>query len=71
MGIVKRWFGGEDGYGFILPDDGGGEVFVHHTGIAVHAKAKALNEGARVTYKVVRKKMGGLWARDVCATDSS
>ena len=70
MGVIKRWFGGEGGYGFIYPEDAGGEaVFVHHTGIAAHAKAKSLNEGARVTYEVVQKKMGGLWAKDVCRTD--
>ncbi len=69
MGIIKRWFGGEEGYGFIHPEAGGEAVFVHHTGIAAHANTKSLNEGARVTYEVVWKKMGGLWARDVCRTD--
>jgi len=69
MGTVERWFNGEDGYGFINPDDGGEAVFVHHTGIAAHAKASPLNEGVRVTYEVVRKKLGGLWAKDVCRTD--
>ena len=69
MGIIKRWFGGEEGYGFIHPEAGGEAVFVHHTGIAAHANTKSLNEGARVTYEVVRKKTGGLWAKDVCRTD--
>lgn len=69
MGIIKCWFNGEGGYGFIHPDGGGEAVFVHHTGIAAYAKAKSLDEGARVTYEVVQRKMGGLWAKDVCGAD--
>jgi CspA family cold shock protein len=65
-GIVGVWFNGARGYGFIRPDDGGEEVFVHYTGVAAHTRAKPLSEGARVTYEVVRSKMGGLWAKDVC-----
>ena len=67
-GTVKSWYNGEGGYGFIRPDDGGEAVFVHHTGIAAHAKARALSEGTRVTYEVIRRKAGGLWAQDVCET---
>ena len=65
-GIIGSWFNGEGGYGFIRPDDGGEAVFVHHTGIAAHAKARSLKEGARVSYEVARRKMGGRWAKDVC-----
>jgi CspA family cold shock protein len=65
-GIVGSWFNGEGGYGFIRPDDGGEAVFVHHTGVAAHAKAKSLKKGARVSYEVTREKMAGLWAKDVC-----
>jgi len=49
-GIVGSWFNGEGGYGFIRPDDGSEAVFVHHTSIAAHTKAKSLKEGVRVTY---------------------
>jgi cold shock protein len=68
-GIVGRWFNGEGGYGFIHPDDGGEAVFVHHTGIAAHTKAKSLKEGVRVSYEIARRKMAGAWAKDVCTTD--
>lgn len=69
MGIVKCWFNGERGYGFIQPNDGGEEVFVHHTCVVPHAEATPLSKGATVTYEVARRKMGGLWAKDVCGAD--
>ncbi len=69
MGIVRCWFDDENGgYGFIQPDDGGEAIFVHHTCNAPHIKTSSLSEGTRVTYEVVRRKMGGLWAKDVCKT---
>jgi CspA family cold shock protein len=64
-GIVGCWFNGEGGYGFIHPDDGGEAVFVHHTGIAAYTKAKSLKEGVRVSYEVARRKLGGIWAKNV------
>jgi cold shock protein len=71
-GIVGSWFNGEGGYGFIYPEDGGTAVFAHHTSIATYTKVKSLKKGARVSYEVARRKMGGVWAKDViCTTDSS
>ncbi len=66
MGIIKCWFGGEKGYGFIHPDDGDEAVFVHYTCVAPYAKAKSLSKGALITYEVTRRGMGGMWAHKVC-----
>ena len=46
-GVVK-FFNGERGYGFIKPDDGGRDVFVHITAVE-QAGLKALNEGQRIS----------------------
>ena len=55
-GTVK-WFDGEKGYGFISPDEGGEDVFVHHTGIA-GSGFKSLDEGEKVTYEVAQGRRG-------------
>ncbi len=65
-GNIKCWYNNENGYGFIHPDDGSEAVFVHHSCLAPHTETKALNEGVRVTYEVAQRKMGGLWAKNVC-----
>ncbi len=54
---AAKWFNNEKGYGFISPDDGSEDVFVHHTGIA-GAAFRSLDEGEKVTYEVVRGKRG-------------
>jgi CspA family cold shock protein len=55
-GTVK-WFSNEKGYGFISPDDGSEDVFVHHTGIAGDG-FKSLQEGDKVTYDVTQGRKG-------------
>ncbi len=65
-GSIRCWYNDDNGYGFIHPDDGGEAVFAHHTCIAPHTKTKSLNKGVRVTYEVARRKMGGLWAKNIC-----
>ena len=48
-GTVK-WFNDQKGYGFIAPEDGGKDVFVHHSGIA-GSGFKTLTEGAKVEFE--------------------
>jgi CspA family cold shock protein len=48
-GTVK-WFSDEKGFGFITPDDGGKDLFVHHTGINGDGY-RSLSDGAKVTYE--------------------
>jgi CspA family cold shock protein len=56
QGTVK-WFDTEKGFGFISPDDGSADVFVHHTGIA-GSGFKSLEEGEKVTYEVAQGRKG-------------
>jgi CspA family cold shock protein len=50
-GTVK-WFNDAKGYGFIQQQDGGPDVFVHHSAIQADG-FKSLKEGAKVTFNVV------------------
>ena len=47
-GTVK-WFSDDNGYGFITPDDGGKDLFVHHSAITGNG-FRSLAEGAKVSY---------------------
>ncbi len=55
-GTVK-WFNPTTRFGFIEPDDGGGEIFVHLSAV-VEAGLSILTEGQRVEYEVVSKPAG-------------
>ncbi len=55
-GTIK-WFNDEKGYGFIEPDDGSEDVFVHFSGIA-GGGFRSLQEGEKVSYEVTRGKRG-------------
>ena len=50
-GTVK-WFNGQKGFGFIQPDGGGKDVFVHISAVE-KARLSGLNEGAKVSYDIV------------------
>ena len=56
QGTVK-WFNEEKGYGFITPDGGSEELFVHYSGI-VGEGFRSLEEGDRVSFEAVRGKKG-------------
>jgi cold shock protein len=60
-GTVK-WFSSEKGFGFISPDDGGDDLFVHHSGIQVSGYA-SLDEGQKVQFEV------GQGHKGPCATN--
>jgi CspA family cold shock protein len=57
MAGTVKFFNAERGYGFIKPDDGGRDVFVHITAVE-RAGLKALNEGQRVSFDVEPDKKG-------------
>jgi CspA family cold shock protein len=56
QGTVK-WFNEEKGYGFITPDEGGDDLFVHYSGIT-GSGFKSLEEGAKVTYEATQGRKG-------------
>ncbi|TVQ84121.1 MAG: cold-shock protein [Micavibrio sp.] len=53
-GIVK-WFNPTKGFGFIEPEDGGKDVFVHVTAVE-KAGMRGLNEGQRINYELATEK---------------
>lgn len=55
-GTVK-WFNDGKGFGFLTQDDGGPDVFVHHTDIDM-AGFKSLQEGQKVTFKTKQGPKG-------------
>ena len=56
-GVVK-WFNGEKGFGFIQPQDGGQDVFVHISAVE-RAGLTGLAEGQKVTFELKTDKMRG------------
>jgi cold shock protein len=56
-GTVK-WFNGTKGFGFIQPDEGGPDVFVHISAVE-RAGLRSLNEGQKVTYELERDPRSG------------
>ena len=57
IGIVK-WFNDTKGFGFIQPDDGGKDVFVHISAVE-RAGMQGLNEGQKVSYEMETDRRTG------------
>lgn len=56
-GTVK-WFNGQKGFGFIQPDNGGPDVFVHISAVE-RAGLRSLNEGQKVSYEIETDRRSG------------
>jgi CspA family cold shock protein len=56
-GTVK-WYNSTKGYGFIQPDDGGKDVFVHVTAVEV-SELNSLDEGQKIAFEVERDRKTG------------
>jgi cold shock protein len=61
-GTVK-WFNSTKGYGFIQPDNGGQDVFVHISAVE-RAGLRGLNDGQKVSYDIVQDKRSGKSSAD-------
>ena len=57
QGVVK-WFNGQKGFGFIQPDEGGADVFVHISAVE-RAGLGSLSEGQKVSFELERDPRSG------------
>ena len=62
QGTVK-WFNDQKGFGFIQPDDGGKDVFVHVSAVE-RAGMRGLIEGQKVSYEIVADRRSGKSSAD-------
>lgn len=61
-GTVK-WFNTQKGFGFIQPEDGGADVFVHISAVE-RAGMRSLNEGQKVGFELARDSRSGKMAAE-------
>ncbi|MBF0371916.1 MAG: cold-shock protein [Alphaproteobacteria bacterium] len=66
-GTVK-WFNTTKGYGFIMPDEGGKDVFVHVSAVE-RAGLRTLNEGQKVGFELSRGDQGRVSAVNLTAVN--
>ena len=66
-GTVK-WFNATKGYGFIQPDDGSKDVFVHISAVE-RAGLGTLNDGQKVSYEIVTDRRSGKASADQLRAD--
>ncbi|MBA8904997.1 cold-shock protein [Aminobacter ciceronei] len=65
-GTVK-WFASQKGFGFIQPDDGGQDVFVHISAVE-RAGLRSLSDCQKVSYEIVQDKRSGKTSADQLRT---
>lgn len=58
-----KWFNSDKGYGFIAPDGGGNDVFVHISAVE-RAGLRTLNEDQKVSYEVTTDRKSGKLSAD-------
>ena len=61
-GTVK-WFNSQKGFGFIQPDQGGPDVFVHISAVE-RSGLQGLNDGQKISYELVQDKRSGKMSAD-------
>ncbi|CAN7705020.1 cold-shock protein [Rhizobium sp. LjRoot258] len=61
-GTVK-WFNATKGFGFIQPDDGSADVFVHISAVE-RAGMRGLNDGQKIAYELVKDRKSGKMSAD-------
>lgn len=63
-----KWFDEHRGYGFIQPEDGSKDAFVHISAVE-QAGLSTLREGQKVSYEIATEKNGKLTASDLAVSD--
>ncbi len=66
-GTVK-WFNTTKGYGFIQPEDGGNDIFVHISAVQA-AGMQSLDEGQKINYEIVQDERSGKSSAGNLSTD--